>query len=106
MNRPFYLYLLILQRMSKRFYNNSINPKIIPFPQVNKFLSYYHIRKKDTRIILKELKKLGLIDIIPYHGIRILNISETKELMASQLPDWYTRLMEKYEKEMGREIKV
>ena len=51
------------------------------------------------------IAKTSLIKIVPNRGIRIICTEET-ELMATQLPDWYTSLMNKYEKEMGKGIKV
>ncbi|MBU4072428.1 MAG: hypothetical protein KJ773_09675 [Candidatus Thermoplasmatota archaeon] len=52
------------------------------------------------------MAKTELIKIVPNRGIRILDTDKTKEIMASQLPEWYTELMEKYVKEMKQTIKV
>ncbi len=45
---------------------------IIPFPEVSRVLSWYRFGKKDQDILLYEFERLELIEVVPYHGIRLL----------------------------------
>lgn len=46
---------------------------IIPFPEYNRISSWLlHIGKQEREKVLEELQELKLIEIIPYHGLKIL----------------------------------
>lgn len=45
---------------------------IISFPEVRRVLSWYRFRKENLEDLFNEFKRLGLIEIVPYHGIRLL----------------------------------
>ena len=46
---------------------------IIPFPEVNRVMSWlFHCGRDDRVILIWELERLGFIETIPYHGIRLL----------------------------------
>ncbi|MBU3904623.1 MAG: hypothetical protein KJ906_00535 [Nanoarchaeota archaeon] len=71
---------MALQRISKLSKNNS---GIIKFPNVfYKLCSSFQIPKEQAWEILHKLSDEGYIDIVPYHGVRILNVSEHKEMIA------------------------
>ena len=47
--------------------------RVIPFPIIFKQICpILHINKNEARLILSELEKKGCIEIIPFHGVRIL----------------------------------
>ena len=47
---------------------------IITFPEARRVLSWlFHLSKSESREFLKELTRAGLIEVKPFHGIRILN---------------------------------
>lgn len=47
---------------------------IIPFPVINQSLTWlFHCNKQEREEVLNELRAQKLIDIIPFHGIRLLN---------------------------------
>ena len=49
-----------------------IKNSIIPFPLVFSTLSWYlHLAKNESFELFQEFKGAGLIEIVPYHGIRI-----------------------------------
>lgn len=46
---------------------------IIPFPQINHTLStMFHLSKDDSVKVLDELKEAGVLEDVPYHGIKIV----------------------------------
>ena len=46
--------------------------KIIPFPEVfARICPIFCIPKKEAWEVLKSMKKMGLVEIVPYHGVRI-----------------------------------
>jgi len=53
--------------------NGVIKNGIIPFPQVYHTLStMFHLSKDDSVGVVEELKEAGLLEVVPYHGIRIV----------------------------------
>lgn len=47
---------------------------IIPFPEVNRVMSWmFHCGKNDRQILISELERLGFVEVVPFHGIRILS---------------------------------
>ena len=45
---------------------------IIRFPEVYRTLSWlFHLNKREAREFLKELRRAGLIEVVPFNGIRI-----------------------------------
>ena len=46
----------------------------VSFPDVNHTLSWlFHLNKKETRLLLKELQALEVLNIIPYRGVVLKN---------------------------------
>ncbi len=46
---------------------------IIPFPEVNRVMSWmFHCGKDDRHILISELECLGFVEVVPFHGIKIL----------------------------------
>jgi len=46
---------------------------IIPFPEVNRVLSWmFHCGKEDRQILISELECLGFVEVVPFHGLKIL----------------------------------
>ncbi len=46
---------------------------ILPYPDVNLILSsMLHLSKDEVSKVLKELSHLGLVELVNYHGIRII----------------------------------
>jgi len=57
---------------------------IIRFSEVYRTLSWmFHLNKHEAREFIKELEHYGLIEIIPYHGIRI-NLKEGVEIQNAK----------------------
>jgi len=55
-------------------YLNLKDDYTIPFPLVFKRMcTIWHLNKRQCFMILKDLEKMELIKILPYHGIRFLN---------------------------------
>ncbi len=47
---------------------------LIRFPEVNKVLSWLlHCNKREREYLIFEMQQLGLIEVKPFHGIRIIN---------------------------------
>ena len=47
--------------------------KILPFPQARLVLSWlFRLSKEESWLFLKEMQSLGLIQMVPHRGIRIL----------------------------------
>ena len=47
---------------------------LIRFPEVNKVLSWLlHCDKREREYLIFEMQQLGLIEIKPFHGIRIIS---------------------------------
>ncbi|MCZ7393046.1 MAG: hypothetical protein ABOK23_12115 [Candidatus Methanoperedens sp.] len=50
----------------------SHDKKVIPFAEIHKTLSWMlHLNKFDRRGVLAELQEMDLIEIVPYHGIKL-----------------------------------
>jgi hypothetical protein len=48
--------------------------RILRFPNVFYDLGmYFHLSKDETKIVLSELSKRGLIQLVPFNGIKILS---------------------------------
>jgi len=46
---------------------------IIPFPEVNRVMSWmFHCGKDDRQMLISELEGLGFVEVVPFHGIKIL----------------------------------
>ena len=46
---------------------------IIPFPEVNRVMSWmFHCGRSDRQILISELERLGFVEVVPFHGIKIL----------------------------------
>ncbi len=46
---------------------------IIPFPEVNRVMSWmFHCGRNDRQILISELERLGFVEVVPFHGIKIL----------------------------------
>jgi hypothetical protein len=47
---------------------------LIRFPEVNKVLSWLlHCNKSEREYLIFEMQQLGLIEVKPFHGIRIIS---------------------------------
>ena len=58
--------------MKKQYHKETI-----PFPHVfSKICSNFSITKKECWELLFFLKEIGLIEIVPYHGVRIVDFKE------------------------------
>lgn len=63
------LHFKIIREMDARSQKRN---DIIPFPEYNRILTwFFHSAKKDREMILDELRELNLIEIVPFHGIKI-----------------------------------
>ena len=64
------LYSILLRRLDE--ISKTSNSEIIPLPVVfEKICRNFSIKKEECWEILFLLRDLGVIDIIPYHGIKI-----------------------------------
>lgn len=45
---------------------------IIGFPDCNLVYSWVRPRKGERRVSLQDIQRMGYIEIIPYHGIRVI----------------------------------
>lgn len=68
------LYLKAIDIIEKHAIRKGIiKNRIVPFPQIHHTLStMFHLSKQDSKKVLYELKEAGLLEIVPYHGIRLL----------------------------------
>lgn len=45
---------------------------IVPFPEYNRILTWlFHCTKLEREMLLQELRELNLVDIVPFHGLKI-----------------------------------
>ncbi len=64
----------IVHELTRRTYNRR---GIIPFPEVNRVLGpVFHANKEARQEILFELRQQGLIEVVPFRGIKILGNSD------------------------------
>lgn len=64
------LYGILWKRLEKL--QKDCKKDIIPFPEIfGKLCGNFSIKKEDCWEILFLLRDLGLIEIVPYHGIKI-----------------------------------
>lgn len=69
------LYSLLLRRLEEA--RRKCNKETIPFPNVfSKICSNFSINKKECWELLYFVREMGLIEIVPYHGIRIVDLKE------------------------------
>ena len=67
------LYGKFLQRLGE--VNEQCKKEILPFPHIfEKLCRNFSIRKKECWEILFLLRDVGFIEIVPFHGIKILKI--------------------------------
>jgi len=65
------LYSLLIQRLEEL--HNDVKKEIIPFPLVfSKICRNFSLSKQQGWDILFLLRDVGLIEIVPYHGIKLI----------------------------------
>ncbi len=65
------LYGIFFKKLKKL--DKKVNMKIIPFPTVfQKICPSFCISKKDCWDVIFLLRDCGIIEIVPYHGIKIV----------------------------------
>jgi|GEM_PF-5691458 len=62
-------YLKILDSLENRAVRRGT---IIPFPEVARVLSWFRFRRRDMHTVLPAMREAGLIEIIPFHGVRLV----------------------------------
>jgi hypothetical protein len=62
---------ILLALETRGIWRNSI----LPFPEVKRVLSWFRLGKETRDELLHDLRERGIIEIIPYHGIKILKKS-------------------------------
>jgi len=69
-NNKFDFYEMVFKEILKI----NCKKRIIPFPLVFYRLgTIFHLNKNNSKIILKMLERKGLIEIVPFKGVRISN---------------------------------
>lgn len=59
----------ILTELEKRAEKRN---SIIPFPEYNRILTwFFHCTKLEREMLLQELRGLNLVEIVPFHGLRL-----------------------------------
>lgn len=61
--------VLVLKRLRELSFKRG---RIIPFPDVfARICPIFCITKEDTWAVLKSMEEKGLIEIVPYHGVKV-----------------------------------
>jgi len=73
----FNFHTFVFERLIKdeeiELYIKTNGSNIIPFPLVfQRFGTVFHFNKRQSFLILKDMKELKMVEIIPFHGIKLI----------------------------------
>ena len=72
-NQPSVIHEKIVSKINEKCYKNGSG--IISFKDAGLITSHYlRLKKADMHVFFSEMQRLGLIEIVPYHGVRVLKI--------------------------------
>lgn len=69
-------YEKLFEELKTAFWKKTLFGQVIKFHPIFSWFSYKRIPKEEGKMILREMEKRGLIGLIPYHGIQILEIKK------------------------------
>lgn len=72
-NQPSVIHKKIASKINEKRYKEGCD--IISFKDARLITSHYlRLKKADMHVFFSEMQKLGLIEIVPYHSMRVLKI--------------------------------
>lgn len=60
-------------QMKVEFFDSTLlnSDRIIRFPFLWSWFSYRRLSKSDAKAIIRNMQQLGLVEIVPFHGIKL-----------------------------------